>query len=81
MFSALSKLAVCVVTLASSHLQSSDLGTWERCIWLLALLMLDAFAPLKRPSPGGQAQYGPKGCAWGIQKTFCALELALAPES
>ena len=45
-----------------------------RCIWPLALVVLDAFAPLKRPRPGGQAQYGPKGCAWGIQKTICALD-------
>ena len=43
-------------------------------IWLPALLIFDAFAPLKRPSPGGQAQYGLKGCAWGIQNcTCCAL--------
>ena len=36
------------------------------CVFVSVLcVMMGTFAPLKRPSPGGHALYGPKGNAWG----------------
>ena len=34
-------------------------------VLLCFCVMMGTFAPLKRPSPGGHALYGPKGNAWG----------------